>query len=356
MYSAGTGQFRLLYADVIRAYAIVLVVLLHSSAPLFKLYSKIDITAWQIGNLLNSLSMCAVPLFVMLSGMLLLDPKKKETAGVFFRKRLNKVVIPLIAWEVIYIFLRYIDDQSITPAEAIRMILNCNAYYHLWFIKVILGLYVATPILRVYVSNAHENNLVYFLSLWFIAVSVLPFLENFFGIQVGIEIVVTTHFTGYFIAGYFFCRRQIADGLTKLIACAIIVGSVLSTAVLTAGLSARAGAPNNYFYEYIKSPTVIIMTGTTFLLLKSFQYEKLFARSRFLSTSIQQLSSASLSIYFLHVLVLEVFKRGILGFSLSGLTFNPIIGIPATAAITCIASLWIVTTFRKIPYLKVLFP
>jgi len=236
------------------------------------------------------------------------------------------------------------------------MILNCNAYYHLWFIKVILGLYVATPILRAYVRNSRDNDLAYFLSLWFIAVSVLPFLEKFFAIRIGIEMVVATHFTGYFVAGYFFCNRRLDKRLTKVLSAVIILISILCTAVLTAIVTAQAGFPDNYFYEYIKSPTVIIMTGATFLLLKSLSYEKLFARSHVFYLTIQKLSSASLSIYFIHVLILELLKRDILGFTLSGLTFNPIIGIPATALITCTVSLVIVTTFRKVPYLKALFP
>jgi len=356
MYSERTLPDRLLYADVIRAYAIVLVVLLHASAPIFKLYSKIDFSAWWIGNLFNALSMCAVPLFVMLSGMLLLDSKKQESVGVFFSRRFNRVVVPLIIWEVIYVLLRYIDDSSITPGRALRMILNCNAYYHLWFIKVILGLYLATPILRVYVKNSRDTDLLYFLSLWCIAVSVLPFLANFLKIQVGIEIVVTTHFTGYFIAGYFFCKERIARGLSKAVAIAIIIGAILLTAVLTAWLTVTEGAPNNYFYQYLKSPTVIIMTITTFLLLQSLPYEKLFARSHFFYNIVQTLSAASLSIYFIHVLILEVLKRGILGFTLSGMTYSPIIGIPATALLTCTASLVIVTASRKIPYVKNLFP
>lgn len=356
MYSKSIAPDRFPYADVIRAYAIVLVVLLHASAPLFKLYSKIDISAWWIGNLFNSLSMCAVPLFVMLSGMLLLNPQKQESIGSFFSRRFKRVVVPLIIWEVIYVLLRYIDDQSITPIKALRMILNCNAYYHLWFIKVILGLYVATPILRAYVRNSRDNDLAYFLSLWFIAVSVLPFLEKFFAIRIGIEMVVATHFTGYFVAGYFFCNRRLDKRLTKVLSAVIILISILCTAVLTAIVTAQAGFPDNYFYEYIKSPTVIIMTGATFLLLKSLSYEKLFARSHVFYLTIQKLSSASLSIYFIHVLILELLKRDILGFTLSGLTFNPIIGIPATALITCTVSLVIVTTFRKVPYLKALFP
>jgi len=54
-------------------------------------------------NIYNSLSKPSVPLFVMLTGALLLMPEKVgEPLSVFFKKRLNRIGLPFLFWGVVY--------------------------------------------------------------------------------------------------------------------------------------------------------------------------------------------------------------------------------------------------------------
>src|SRR6185437_15153955 len=84
---------RVLWIDIIRIIAIYFVVVIHNFA------SETPVPAWD-NVIVRTIISTSIPLFVIISGTLLLD--KKESYTLFFRKRVNKVVIPWIFWTCIY--------------------------------------------------------------------------------------------------------------------------------------------------------------------------------------------------------------------------------------------------------------
>ncbi len=74
-----------------------------------------------INNIYNSMMRMAVPLFFMASGALVLN-SKQENLSIFFKKRLLKVVIPLIAWSLIYIIFKiYVLNTNTRVKAGIRV-------------------------------------------------------------------------------------------------------------------------------------------------------------------------------------------------------------------------------------------
>lgn len=98
-----TPSDRLLYADGIRAYAAVSVVVIHVAADLVEWFPCLTRSWWWIANVIDTFAGPAVPLFYMLSGMLLLDPAKKEPIRTFLMKRARRVLLPWLAWGIIYL-------------------------------------------------------------------------------------------------------------------------------------------------------------------------------------------------------------------------------------------------------------
>ena len=92
--------------DLIRTFAIVLVIVLHASTETVTVFNQMSpegVTLWWTTNIYDSLARPAVPLFIMLSGMLLLQPAKlNESLGVFFKKRLNRIALPSCFWGSAY--------------------------------------------------------------------------------------------------------------------------------------------------------------------------------------------------------------------------------------------------------------
>jgi surface polysaccharide O-acyltransferase-like enzyme len=90
--------------DIIRVVAISLVILVHAATEptlLQQQLSTVDITQWWIANIYNSLARIGVPLFVLSSGALLLNPSKVEPMRTFFKKRFVRVGLPLLFWSIV---------------------------------------------------------------------------------------------------------------------------------------------------------------------------------------------------------------------------------------------------------------
>ena len=168
----------ILYADILRAFATVQVVFLHTSAPLLYNFNTIDLNWWWAGNIIDSATRPCVPLFFMLSGMLLLG--REEPLSLFLKKRLGRILIPFLTWALIYLFI-FNDKKSGSVVDIgvsffIKFI-NGPVYYHYWFMYMIILLYLLTPFLRIYVNNAPSQYTEYFLILWFLFSSLNPLLN-----------------------------------------------------------------------------------------------------------------------------------------------------------------------------------
>ena len=88
--------------DLLRVASMVGVVYLHTAAGALR---QLGTPLWHFSNLISSLATAAVPLFFMLSGALLLSHPRTAELGTLFRRRLPKVLIPLLAWSGVVIAL-----------------------------------------------------------------------------------------------------------------------------------------------------------------------------------------------------------------------------------------------------------
>lgn len=89
-------------ARVIAAFAVVI---LHVSACVFPPDLQLGTANWWWANGYDAATRWAVPVFVMISGGLLLVPGKKESLALFYKKRLSRILVPLIFWSILYLSL-----------------------------------------------------------------------------------------------------------------------------------------------------------------------------------------------------------------------------------------------------------
>ena len=76
---------RILYLDVLRIFAALMVVMIHVSAQYVNNMSN-NLTDFMIGNVFDSLSRVAVPIFAMISGAVMLDESKQYSTKDFLKK------------------------------------------------------------------------------------------------------------------------------------------------------------------------------------------------------------------------------------------------------------------------------
>ncbi len=106
---------RATWADLCRVVAIYGVILIHSCGATFYSFGKIPLSDWLAANALDSLARVSVPLFVMLSGAMLLKPGAPITALSALPRRVSKVLIPLVVWSLLYLYV--VASHKGTPVD-----------------------------------------------------------------------------------------------------------------------------------------------------------------------------------------------------------------------------------------------
>jgi surface polysaccharide O-acyltransferase-like enzyme len=353
------SQFKLcdVPIDLIRVVAIIAVVLVHAagrwsitSQELSQL-NTVGTASWVTVLIYQCFATLGVPLFLMLTGLLLLQPEKNESLRVFFKKRFFRIGLPLLFWTIIY----FIWDFSVlkipfTVSTILQGILN-GAYTQFWYIHVLFGLYLLTPILRVIISHANRELVKYFVVLWLISVSILPFLNTLSSFQLSKNIFIITGYVGYFILGVYLCSVQIRRRTALIF---MFLGTAL-TALGTYMLVVSNAVGGMYFFQEYLSPTVIFASVMAFLFLLTIKSSSSLpqeVKPSILSRLVKIISQNTLGIYFVHVIVIEAIQWGLLGFTLNRETLNPIIVVPLLVVITLFVSLGIILLLKKIPKLK----
>ena len=342
---------KLLYADGIRAYAAVSVVVIHVAADLVEWFPSLSRSWWWIANIIDTVAGPAVPLFYMLSGMLLLDPAKKESIRTFHMKRARRVLLPWLAWGIIYLCWRaFFHGEVMSWKVGIRAFAEGTIYSGFGFFYGLFGLYLATPILRVYIRNASRKDLNYFLGLWFLLVPLFGWVNSFLGLEVGVKATMGAQFAGYFVAGHVLrgitlSRKQLMFMLP------VIAGLAAITSVGTYFLTVQKGRLDTAFYNYL-SPNVVLFAVLVFLILKSLPWSQAFAKHRLLHSTVILTAASSLGIYFLNQLILEPLKAGQVGILLSGMTLHPLIGIPLTTIVAVTICVIATQALRRLPLIR----
>lgn len=143
------------YIDRLRILACLAVILMHVTLGSLETVAPFSVL-WWIGHWICLVSQWAVPVFVMISGALLLDPTRgaSETVSVFYKKRLRRIGWPLLFWTTAYFVIRRVfDHEPVSAGYILTHLLQADPPYHTYFLFVIAGLYLITPTVRILVQN-----------------------------------------------------------------------------------------------------------------------------------------------------------------------------------------------------------
>ncbi len=136
--------------DVIKAVAILAVVLIHSISLSFQYFIRGQ-GNWQLLIIIDQLTRFSVPMFVALSGFGL-GIKNMEMGwkyGEFLKRRVVKLLPWYLFWSgVIYFYIRTSTEwQYVEHFPVWKIIFLGKADYHLYFVPMIVSLYLLFPVL-----------------------------------------------------------------------------------------------------------------------------------------------------------------------------------------------------------------
>jgi len=256
-------QKRIVYFDVLRAISISAVIVLHLSAVYFQ--TDVNSFTWEISSILNSLSRYAVPVFVMISGALFLNPSTEINIKKLYSKNIKHILTALVFWSFCYssaIFLFGADRGNISKSFE-NLIFG---YTHLWFLYMLAGLYIIVPFLR---TICRDKQLVCYFLIISIIFSFLPttITKILTGLDIsfsacgfnrfasGLVLLINErfcfHFTmgyaAYFVLGYYAHSAVFSRFQRILIYCSGICGW-LFTVLFTSFVSHKLNAPFEIFH------------------------------------------------------------------------------------------------------------
>lgn len=331
--------------DFLRIIASFAVIIIHVDVQIWSA-NHFD-TSWWISNIFDSVSRWCVPVFFMLSGMFLLNPKRQESITFFLRKRFSKVLIPFLIFGLGYtIFNIFVYDTPYTFSKVVKDFITGNVEFHFWFIYVILSFYLLTPILRKITADRVTTR--YFIILWLVAVSLERYLSFFHEIKIGLTIQYITGYIGFFLIGYYLKDTKL-NIKQKYINLVVFIISVLVTAFGHYLLNVDTIEKNTYFTGYF-SPNIIVMSISIFLIFINMNINF----NSNINRLIIKVSELTFEIYLIHIMIRKIIYEGHFGFSLQPIDFNPLFSIPLISIIIFILSMGVAVVYKFI--FKRIFP
>ncbi|SDB60763.1 Surface polysaccharide O-acyltransferase, integral membrane enzyme [Desulfonatronum thiosulfatophilum] len=357
---------RLLWVDVLKILAIFGVVLLHASAPFLVPFE--DSAAWWTGNIYDSFVRWCVPLFVMVSGALVLPGADKVPLREFLLVRIRRILIPFLVWSAVYFFYGIqVKGDEYGIGDFFPLLFSEPIYYHLWFIYMLVTLYLFAPVISALLNQAPRKFAWYLVGLWFCWASVLPIIHELFDYETyfvsDLNEYSALKLSGYFLLGYLLKDVTVQSKSRLFLPALVFLAGGAATSVGTYLASRQAGEFVHFFYDYF-SITVVAMAIPLFFIVRSvFDTRRVITengneRIRMNSPKLlQRIGKSVFGIYLIHALILELLRDGRLGFTIDhgsafGMTLPLAVGIPFFALSIFVLSLSLVFIFSLVPFMR----
>jgi len=319
--------------DTMRVIAAYAVVWLHVSVWVVYGDPSVESSGWWAGNLIDSFTRWSVPLFVMISGALLLSAPPSPSPLDFWLKRLKRLLPAVVFWTLVYFLFRYFLEPPFGWKDALKSLLKGNAYYHTWYLYMLLGLTFITPYLQRLVAMISRRSLLYLILGSFLIAAgefayggrIITFLPSFLP------------FLGYFLVGYYIINSAYTPKKRIFIPLIFLCGLLIALAT-AALLPLRDIQAYDVTYSY-HNLAVVVMSLSIFLLS---------IKAPPLTGLWQRIAPITLGVYAIHPLWMWALGR----LGMDGFWVHPAIGIPVTATLTFILSVLSAALLARIPWLK----
>ena len=361
------------WIDLLRIIACLFVLISHSCDP-FVAQGSGNYPAFLSGAFWGSFVRPCVPLFVMMTGVLLL-PIKMDMA-TFYNRRIKRIVIPLVFWSIVlpilfYIYLNFggtttnlnIVKEDHTLAATLRklytFIFNFNYdVVPLWYLYMLIGLYLIMPIMNAWLVQASQKDLQRFLWIWGIslflpyikmAAPLLGYTGNYGNMGLlGIcdwnpngTFYYVSGFIGYLVLAYYLVKFPLTWSLKKALSIAVplfIIGYAITSLgfILTQKYFPTQPA-NLEIIWYFTGINVFMMTFAVFVIVQKIKIN--------ISPLLSRIASLTFGIYLCHFFFLQV------SFDLiyENIGFPDYLKIPLLALMTGVITfpiVWALSRFR----------
>lgn len=262
---------RVFWMDAVRAVAICLVVFTHA-------HERAGIQSQTLKSLFYSIDRLGVPLFLMISGALILPKIVNADCFSFYKKRIPQFIVLLIVWSVVTNAVKfYIDGGGLFDSIHIAVISKNGIYpssysaaTQIWFLYIIIQLYLIAPFLAKLLYNSTNKEICVFLCICIIF-NQFKGTVTFLGGDWEALKRMGDDFTGpyiiYFILGYLIVERGVWCGNSKRNLFFNVLLTVLPI-IIVVRIDFLSGKINGILHWYSDSLFLILSSTGLFLLLR----------------------------------------------------------------------------------------
>lgn len=269
-------------------------------------FGKPTATITIFGNVIQSIFIPAVYIFLMNSGAMLLNYRSRQSTKTFMMKRTKRVLIPFVVWSFLY----YLYDIKWTafpgPIAHIHPSIRDFVYAFatnninniFWFFYVIIAIYLTLPIISLAAEN-HKKYLWYLVVISFFLNDFTQWLGNVLNLNLNNKYLNSQllNFLAYAIIGYlikerFFNRKQ--ENVMIYIGLISFILTLIGT--LTVGK-----------FKIISSIGPMLYSVSVVLIVKRITEKNTFSQRTMNFFRIA--ASSSLGMYILHVLFYKIFSK-----------------------------------------------
>ena len=285
-----TKKERIFYYDLLRAFAIIAVIICHVDHFFGPLTTQAQIitqmTFHDIGDI-------GVPIFLMISGALLLN-REYPSIPDFLKKRFARIIYPFIFWIILilgqlhyygynsaFIWNVFIGEPSIT-----------------WYFWTLIGIYLFIPVLNSFIKDYEIKGVEYFLAIWFVTMILKTF--NAYPLWSYFNLDMFASFIGYPVLGYWLVNKKF--NLTDKKLC--ILGFIIL--LISLAVFVYLGYTKVSLIRYENIPNIFMGVGLFLFVMCLDRLNKFNSiRDNFIGKAIISLSVCSYGMYFSHVIVVK---------------------------------------------------
>ncbi|GGK25880.1 hypothetical protein GCM10010124_18000 [Pilimelia terevasa] len=342
--------------DLLRVVAICGVVAIHVVGMILNEDDLRGTATWWAAAAVDIGFVWAVPVFVMISGALLLDPRGHAGGPArFYRRRFLRILPALVVWHAVYLVgVRMLwRGERLDLDRIVRLVLDAKVFTALYFLWLIAGLYLVAPVLAAFLREGGQRRAARTAAValvWTLGATVVVGAHQVLGTPRPQHLGAWTMwwpYVGYFLAGWALRRAHL--GRRALLA--VAAGTALLLAALVWQWGVRPAYPTlqvllpvNYL-----GPTVAVAALGVFLL--GVNLGDRWRPGPTAGRRLVRVADATFGVFLVHLLVYEAVKAAVPAAG-AGRSLPVMLG---AYALVLAASFAVSLSAARVPYLRTVF-
>lgn len=312
--------------------------------------------SWWIATTIDIGFIWVVPVFIMISGALLLGSPQLHTAPArFYKKRAVRIIPALIAWNLIYLLgVRVLmRGEVLSTSRIVQLFYDGSVFTQLYYLWIVVGLYAVAPLLGAFLHLGSPSRSTLTAAV-LVSVStiayILPSILVHFDISRSIRLNFLTMwipYVGYFVAGY--ALKTVRLKGYALLAVSVITAAMLAFTIWHYGN--RGVLPridiviNESYFGLLVTAASLGIFVVTLSLCEGMRMP------RPLASAVVSLSNASFGVFLVHYVIFEMIRLNVAAVS----TQHSLRALALAYLLTLVSSFLVALIALRVPALRRIF-